>query len=376
MAEEQANAPVERRRDRTAIHISDVRVFKECRQRWDFSSPLRMNLESKNPNKNLLTGSLVHDALARSYDPANSSEDSGAVFLPDLLVSSYKKDAQERITELQASTLSSDLVDSIVNEILLGLKVVEHYALWAPGYEADARNEHPTLSVKEVHATELRIELPMIMPGYYLYYEGTVDALVTLQNRETAIVEHKTAARFPDSDTLYIDEQMLGYLWAANADPNVPSDLKPTAVLYNFLLKKAPATPDLLLDGTFSKRKNAATSFEHYKEILRSAGHDFTPYREYLYHLYTRGNSFFKRVHITKRPQAIAAFGRRLQDTIADMVDPGVRIYPSPSWFRCSWCPFLEPCKLLQDGINPAPTLQFAFQKREPRWADRSLEEE
>ena len=100
MTEDQANANVERRRDRTAIHISDVRVFKDCRQRWDFSSPLRMNLESQNPNKNLMTGSLVHEALAKAYEPSwqtagdQSSGEMPPLFNADALVSSYDTAAQ------------------------------------------------------------------------------------------------------------------------------------------------------------------------------------------------------------------------------------------------------------------------------------------
>lgn len=386
MAEAQANAnantgmPVERRKDRTAIHISDVRVFKDCRQRWDFSSPLRMNLESKNPNKNLLTGSLVHEALAKAYEPPprNTSDfrEQLPVFNAGALVSSYDTAAQARIDEIQASTLSEELKEKIVKEIYLGQGVVRHYALWAPGYEADQRKEHPQLSIREVHATELRVELPLILPGYYLYYEGTVDGLVTLHNGEAAILEHKTAAKFPDPDTLYIDEQMLGYIWGVSADPRVPDDLKPTAVLYNFLLKKVPTPPDFLLNGRLSERKSASMSFEYYKAAVLEAGQDPRDYQSHLYWLYQQGNPFFQRVHITKRAPAIAAFGRRLMDTISDMLDPGIHIYPSPSWFKCSWCPFLEPCQLLQDGINPAPVLQFAYQKREPRWTDRSLEEE
>lgn len=382
MTEDQANANVERRRDRTAIHISDVRVFKDCRQRWDFSSPLRMNLESQNPNKNLMTGSLVHEALAKAYEPSwqtagdQSSGEMPPLFNADALVSSYDTAAQARIDEIQASSLGEELKAGLVKEIYLGQGMLRHYCLWAPGYEADQRREHPQLSIREVHATELRIELPLILPGYYLYYEGTVDGLVTLHNGEVAILEHKTAAKYPNSEALYIDEQMLGYLWGVNADPRVPDDLKPTAVLYNFLLKKVPTTPDILLNGRLSERKSASMSFEFYKTAVLDAGQDPRDYQSHLYWLYQQGNPFFQRVHITKRAPAIASFGRRLMDTISDMLDPGIHIYPSPSWFKCSWCPFLEPCQLLQDGINPSSVLQFAYRKREPRWTDRSLEEE
>src|SRR5580765_1592866 len=55
---------------RISVHTSDRTSFKRCRQRWDFSSNLRMNMEPKSPVTPLFFGSNMHAALADYYEPS------------------------------------------------------------------------------------------------------------------------------------------------------------------------------------------------------------------------------------------------------------------------------------------------------------------
>ena len=46
------------------IHVSDVRTYKSCRRRWDWSSPLRGNLEPNFTPPHFFIGRAVHYAAA------------------------------------------------------------------------------------------------------------------------------------------------------------------------------------------------------------------------------------------------------------------------------------------------------------------------
>jgi len=188
-------------RVRKAIHVSDVRLFKRCRRWWDFASPLRMNLDSTRPNKNLLTGSGVHEALAAGYPLGGS-------FDPDLTINCYQDWFVEQVTALEANpSVGDELRATLMESLQLGLDVLKHYTLWAPRYEEKGPEG---LRIAEVIATEVRIEIPLFQLGLAnVYFEGTSDAYVRLGNGLYALVEHKTAGQMPDTSLLFIDEQCI-----------------------------------------------------------------------------------------------------------------------------------------------------------------------
>src|SRR5215471_11175705 len=65
--------PIPSKFDIIPIHASDRGTFKRCRRKWDWSSPMRRNLqpnvEMMRPDKNLWFGTGIHYALAQYYNP-------------------------------------------------------------------------------------------------------------------------------------------------------------------------------------------------------------------------------------------------------------------------------------------------------------------
>lgn len=53
--------------DLPTVHVTDMVTFQTCRYRWDYSSPLRHNLQPRTPNKHLWLGTGLHHALAAYY---------------------------------------------------------------------------------------------------------------------------------------------------------------------------------------------------------------------------------------------------------------------------------------------------------------------
>jgi hypothetical protein len=358
--------------ERVGIHVTDVSLFKRCRQWWDFASPLRMNLESNSPNKNLWAGTGVHEALAYYYHPDHFND---TLQPEEGLLQRYQVWYLEAMGRLADATVGQALEEQILNELELGREILRHYALWAPGYDSKSS----ALGIQRVLGTEVRIEVPLpIVPGVYVYFEGTADAWVLLQDGTPALVEHKTAARIPEPDSLIPDEQYLSYLWGSNVSQAFDSN-RPRVVLYNFLRKKAPRYPAPTIDFGLSRNKSIDTTFAAYLWSVHSSGESPENYKDVLYHLWKQetpeGNEFFRRTRIQRTDRALEAFGRRLVDTISEMLDPSVFIYPAPDWFKCKYCSFREPCMMVQEGLPPGPILQANYQKREPRWPDISPEE-
>lgn len=350
------------KRVRTAIHYSDIRRFKECRLAWDFSSPLRMNLETTTPNKNLWAGSGAHEALAAYYNPVNSPPSTS------ILMDAYE--AWVELAKEDLKTSSDSLIEPVMSEIALVRQVLEHYAMWAP-----KNDKFKALAV------EVRLEVPIpVFPGVYLFVEGTADIYAELPNLDTILVEHKTCRQFPNFDALFGDEQGLTYTWAAQTS-KATRERPPSGILFNFLRKKAPSKPKLLQRGGVSKNKNIATTFAVYKSALEEVGEDPKLYQDILYHLWkqeqeTDTHPFFRRAGPIRRSRrALQAYSSRLIETIADMVDPQIHIYPSPNWYRCGYCPFRIPCELYCAGVNPGPLLRNDFQRRQPRWPDVDQED-
>ncbi len=362
--------------DKVGIHVSDMRLFKRCRQQWHFSSPLRLNLESRTPNKNLWMGTIAHDALATLYHPANYTDVSPFDFEARwILLGAYEHIQLDALRRLyNTERFSDDLIVKISNEFELGREMMLHYLQWYTQFEANQ-----AYGIAEIYDTEVRIEVPLpVFPGRHTYFHGTVDALARLNDGTIVIVEHKTAATIPEAQVLIHDEQAISYLWGARRDPKFDGK-RPTEIMYNFLRKKIPSPPKELKSGKLSQSVRVDSSFEAFLAELRARGEDPKEYRKVLNALWQKneanGNTFFQRIRIMKTPQALEAYSRRLIDMMGEMLDPALPIYPSPDWYKCRYCPFNSPCRMLCEGIDPSVILRANYEPRKPRWPDESPKE-
>jgi len=350
--------------ERRDIHISDVRLFKKCRQWWHFASPLRMNLESANPNKNLWLGTGVHVALAAYYDPKrNPTQPREASVLLDAY-SDWYADAEGRLAEA-----APEVRGEILQELGLGFGMLKHYSLWARTHDQF-----------DVLATEMQISVALpIVPGYHVYVAGTADGMI-VRDGETWLVEWKTTSQFPDLNTLLFDEQCMAYLWMARQLADLisgPGEFKPPrGTLYTFLRKKAPTEPKELIQGGWSQAKNIDSTFEAYLDHLKSRRADLKRYQDVLYYLYSKPNTFFIRAEIERSDKQLRVFAAQLSTAITEMLDPALGIYPAPEWFKCRFCPFSNPCSKVQAGVSPQPILTADYTKRAPRWHSAAEESE
>jgi len=340
----------------SVIHISDVRSFKGCRQRWHFSSRLRLGFRSGAPQKNLWLGSGVHDALEVYYEQKKAPRDPQVMFNAYI---NYLSESYDRFDELP---MTGEHWEAIHKSASLGWGMLEHYARWAE------RNDNFEVILPEV---SFSFPIPFVH-DQEVYFGGRADGWVKIGN-DYWLLEHKTAKNFPDMSLLFLDEQCVAYQWAAQVDPRFEGR-RPKGTIYTFLLKEVPTVPRQLKSGGLSKASSMRTTYEVYKSALDDLGLPTTFYGEILQRLRSQPNPFFYRTHIERSPQALAVFGAELIATIREMLDPATVIYPSPNWFSCRYCTFRTPCQLVRNGVDPMPYLRSEFMKVEPhlaRWERR-----
>lgn len=323
------------------IHISDIRTFKDCRVKWNFTSPLRHHLEPKIPRTALWLGSGVHYALGEYYGKDRSFSD-----LMDAW-SEWVESEQERLADLNHDIDKDKLEESMA----LGDNMLRHYYVWA--------QEHDRF---EVIASEVRIKVPLPELGDDVFFTGTTDGLIKMDG-EYWLLEHKTCARLPEYRVLALDDQGPAYVWGVSQDPKFEG-IRPRGVLFNFLVKKHTQEPKHLQNGGLSKSKNVRVSPELYRYYLRKYKLDPEPYAGILEHL-EYNPSYFRRDPLIVSDERLEIMERNLRHVAADMVsDP--TIYPSQnwSWFKCKICPFSTVCTLRLNGADIRPLLRTNFQKR------------
>lgn len=324
------------------IHISDVRSFKNCRVAWFLSSPLRKNLEPRTPYIPFLLGEGVHEALSAYYLAESSCE------------AAFAEWSQQALADIESSdvSLSDDKQQRIYDAMDLGLSMCKHYDIWAP--------ENDDF---EVLRPEYEFKVPLA-PG--VYFAGRADGVAQMRDGSVWLLEHKTAKYFGGLD-IRSDEQGLAYIRAAWDSADFPRlEDKPVGIIYTLLQKTVAEPPRLLKSGELSRAKSTKCSAALYRYTIEQEGLDPTAYHSLLLGLEGEPR-LVKRITFKPSHRKLNYFWRNLQAIAAEMLDPDIAIYPDPGYMgrNCSWCLYLEPCKMLREGVSPAPILREAYRERE-----------
>ena len=329
-----------------SVHTTDRSSFKRCRQRWDFSSNLRMNLQSRTPITPLFFGTNIHAGLARYYDPQWNERDGEAA------IEVFRNKTLQHLVQFQDPT--PETVQWVDDQLDLGTGMLKHYFWWAK------RNDAFDVVFVEKN---MDVSIPGL-PG--VEYNFTLDGLVVDRHRRHWILEHKTAAQiFEDQEWLSNDDQCGSYLWAlTRLEPSIIAE----GVIYNTLRKKAPQRLRSLKNGDYSSNKTQDTTYGIAKKMLKDKyGTIPSKYNDLLEHLQLKGENFVQRVPVRRNRREIDAIGEFMRYEVMDMINDPV-IYRSPSRINCSGCPFLVPCIMKWEGSDYDYYLEAQYKKREKEW--------
>lgn len=183
------------------------------------------------------------------------------------------------------------------------------------------------------------------------------------------IFDWKTARTISINDEfLYLDDQVGSYVWALRR-----LGLNIRGFVYHEQRKGFPQPPHENVNRRkgclFSVAKNQDVDYETYLKHIT----EFDPvalgqgcYDEFLAYLKEEGSVvYFMRHQINKSDEEIASIQLGIGQEALDMIDPALRIYPSPGRFGCTFCAFRQPCLEKNAGGDYQYALDTMFEQRE-----------
>jgi hypothetical protein len=384
------------------LHQSDVSTFKRCRRKWEWSSPMRMNLTGRSDQLGIVDywwfGSGIHYALSQYYDP-NFQRDPVEAFVwwystvmnggrvtEDQLELGYdRKPKQTQVYGVGEGSMEWDGTYTIrgLYDLLaqpddyefeemkeLGINMMKFYREWAP-----ANDDFTVIDCERVFS------VPILDPATgepliaidprdgavkQVHARGKRDAVIQDNgNGQYGILEHKTAQEIGEGyfDKLDKDEQCTRYMWAGEYEADL-YDLPYkhlSFVHYNGIRKAYPRTPTELKSGMFSiDRTKESTTYALLQQFIKErpfvqmAIRDDEKAQAYIEYVREKGDEqFVQRKTVYRNRAEIKSCGERVYMEAMDMLQPDLRIYPNPTGdHACLRCPFRGPCIARDDGSD------------------------
>jgi len=300
------------------VHVTDVHQFMTCRTKWFYASQLSHGLRSVKPNKHLVLGSAVHYALGAYYGagPTQAQWDKAGAM-----------NAYAAYITREVYGAGGEVDDALADYIALGGQMLENYFLWAQDYDRFS-----------VIMPEVSLLLDM---GDYVF-EGTTDGVIRDDNGGIWLLEHKTAAQFPNSTALTFSLQTAMYCWVANRMPEITQLGEVRGVVFNILRKAVPTVPKVLKSGEgVERRKDIGCTPKQYLSFVAKAGFDPADYVEFASQL--DPFKFVHRDYISLPQNSLQAAVEEFK-TVADEMVHNPKIYRCDPLRLCSWCDYRSLC--------------------------------
>lgn len=198
---------------------------------------------------------------------------------------------------------------------------------------------------------------------------GRIDVLMQDEDGGIWIGDWKTAARIVEEGKdffLQLDDQITSYCWALWI-----LGLDVAGFLYMEIKKGFPKEPEPLLrpykGRLYSTNKMNEVDYDKFRTTIEENdpnGFQNGLYEEYLDWLQEQGPTYHYRHQQHRSEEELAIAGDYIFLEAADMVDPNLRIYPSPGRFTCNFCAFQEPCMAEMRGDDTNYLLTTSYEKR------------
>jgi hypothetical protein len=318
------------------IHISDVRTFRSCRQRWYFSSPMQKGLTTRVPGRALFLGTICHDSLDRFHMVAGElPQERRVAYMEQCLNETF----QSEIARLR-KLLTQDEMDALALEITDLFDKAEgillNHVRWCEGHF------FPRFETLE---TEVDFVVPL-MPERSISFAGRYDAL--LRHKATGrlwLLDYKVSNMPIEYYSQYLqqlDDQAKAYVTYCRQIYGQELE----GIVFNVLRAKPPSQPRVLKSGEMSRAQNQDTTWEVYRQALTRAGlrpQDYLDVKAQLEEREAR-RPFNTMVMITFTDETLRLFERSMQQTVREMLKPS--IYPNPNFLNCRMCAFQDPCNV------------------------------
>ncbi|MEM4405999.1 MAG: PD-(D/E)XK nuclease family protein [Candidatus Methanomethylicaceae archaeon] len=327
-----------------AIEIthSDIVKFLTCRQLFQYGSTLGRNLMPKKRAVYFAFGTLLHQALEQYYLGHESPEDF------------YVQEARKILAQVEEAGI--DHLEDLLDELVLGPFLIRAYRDWDRMH-----NDF------EVVSTEKRITYRLTdkTPGVFvsMRYDMLVHRESDHKPNRYWIVDFKTAKRMPNDSELevwgYLDQSLLYQAVAERVFAEQGIEI--AGISFIHIWKRMPTAPEMTTTG-LTRRSSLVTTAERYLEAIVEHGLDPKDYEDVLDSIRKSYNGkWFMRNDFVASHEQRELYLERLKNIVSDMLDPELKIYPSPRVQNCTYCDFKEPCMTRQVGANDEPILASLF---------------
>lgn len=323
----------------TSIHVTDQKMFRDCRTKFRFKVVDRLATISSQVDA-LYIGVGCHHVLQEHYTAKMAGE-------PQIdVVQSFEGWVAAKTEEIKSKGGRPERPDEettwLIHSILKGY--VEYYE--------DAEGDWEILGVEQ--------PISYKVPGTAITLKGTVDLIIKWRGR-IWIVDHKFLKNLEANlkQRLELDDQMTSYLWLARNN-----GINAAGCVYNVIRKAVPREPEILQKGGLSKNKSIDTTPQVYMDAIEKHGLNPNDYTEILDFLATKPNTFFHRELVYRNKFELQAFEADLPHVVRDMTSTETRFYPNPG-MNCGWCDFRALCKGAREGADIEYTKQHLYRVRD-----------
>ena len=346
---------------------ADRGAFKRCRRQWDFGARERQGYEPAQPAPGPDLELAVRDALAVYYFPG-MWDWQRSVVLPLVL-------------QGLARSLGRQPAAEAADPLAAGEALLRRYFEWAPQVDRFA-------PIQVEGGFEVNLPDPaggdrelVLADGRPIRYQGRVDLLAGDEHDRYWVVAHRLVDRFGTDDDLLLDEELVAACWAVE---RCYPGMRVAGTVHNELLRPvAPPAPRTawgrrrwrLVHSDRQLRRSGRRHARGLPQHEPSGGGRSLPYARRgagrprpadRAAVASQGGGEFRRTRILRERDELAAMGARLAAEALEMVDPGLRVYPSPAPGHCGSCQFVAPCLAVERGGDLRAVLEDGYRDRGP----------
>lgn len=380
------------------IHTSERRSFRACRRRWDWL--FRGNYYPITTAKPLEFGAAFHVGMEVLYNPETWTWDREVItaLAIQAFVDSCEKQKAKALEQTGHLYFDGEIEADYDERVALGKGMLAYYSrevaprvdigfkpvkveigfmvaipnpdtgedLWCRCAGCVEKYQkalaHPD---KRGHLSPYD---PDTFRGLPVVYAGRLDMLAEDDKGHYWIFDWKTCRNVAtDYEFLYLDDQIGSYVWALTK-----IGIKVMGFVYHEQRKGYPRPPkenkQRRLGCLFSVAKNQDVDYDTYLKTVQeldTKAYEEGCYDEMLEYLKEEGVKYFMRHQIPKSRDELDEIEYNIGLEALDMIDPGLRIYPSAGRFGCSFCAFRQPCMEKNNKGDYQYALDTLYERRE-----------
>lgn len=182
-------------------------------------------------------------------------------------------------------------------------------------------------------------------------FVGYIDKFPVDPEGRSWIMDHKSCKNIPDEESRFSDLQLLMYVWLV---PLLGYE-RPAGVIWDYVRKKAPAVPEVLVKGGISKSSKIDTTYEVYMNTVeKHLGKEALPeYEEFAQTLKGKEEKFYRRIYLPAQTTTmIDNVVKDVKSTIEEIRLHGATAQVRNMTRDCKMCSYYSLCQAEVRGLD------------------------